>query len=559
MSRTERLQQLADNTWDVVVIGAGINGAVAAAALAARGVRVALLDRGDFGGETSSNSSCLVWGGIKYLESGDWRLVADLCQSRNRLLQCFPSSVREIRFLATLPKGFRKPAWMFYSGAWLYWLMGFGKTRRPEWLSASQRAEREPLFASSGAEPQQAVEYSDAWLVDNDSRFTFGFVRSAVQSGALAINYVEAQGSEPDTSLTAPVTGWVTHVCDQRSGATALVRSRFIINAAGPWLDDFNRRSGLHSGFVHRFSRGIHLLVPRISSVERVLAFFASDGRLFFAIPMGKRTCIGTTDVEVDSPTAVVSADERQFVLDNINRLLALTRPLVAADVISERCGVRPLVVPADSDISSTNASMTDWQHLSRRHQLVNGDGWLGIYGGKLTDCLNVGEEVCAALKQQGLALGDERAGWLGEAGPEQRDDFMAAAWATGLNEHTRPDALEPLSERLWRRYGPAAADILHWGVQDPDLWLPVLRNDDLLRAEVMLAARDEMIETLEDFLRRRTMIALTIPCEQLCNDPGLAEIARLLFGAQASERLEEFFQTRQHRIQQPAGTTPAS
>lgn len=532
MSRTERLQALSSQTFDVLVLGGGINGAVAAAALAARGLQVALVERDDFGSATSANSSCLVWGGIKYLESGEWHLVRELCQSRNRLMHCFPHAIREIRFLASVPAVFRKPAWMLYAGAWLYWLMGDGVTRIPRLWSARALQQADPLLRQGQV---AGVEYSDAWLVDSDSRFTFGFIRSAADSGAVTLNYCEALDSHKTPQ------GWQTRVHDRRGGGEQAVHSRFLINACGPWLDNYRQQSGLPSDYRHRFSRGIHLLVPRLSAVERVLAFFASDGRLFFAIPMGSCTCIGTTDIEVDSPDSRVTAAERQFVLDNINRHLALEKPLTPDDVISERSGVRPLVVAAQH--ASAGLSNTEWQTLSRRHQLYSGDGWLAIYGGKLTDCLNVGDEVCVELQRQGLVMGAERPGWLGEPPALEYEVFCRAADDAGLNRAGRAGS-EPLSQRLWRRYGRRAMEILAWGQADPRWWQPLLEGDDLLRAEVRLAARDEMVETLEDFLRRRTLLALTHGRAALLADPGLPVLARLLFGAAADQRLQEYRNT---------------
>jgi glycerol-3-phosphate dehydrogenase len=543
VSRRSDVQRLPEQVFDVLILGAGINGAVAAAALAARGARVALIDRGDFGGETSANSSCLVWGGIKYLESGELRLVADLCASRNRLIRSFPSSVREIRFLTSVQKGFRKPAWVVYSGALLYWLMGRCFTRYPQYLGRQQLLQREPLIQAQTL--AAGFEYSDAWLVDNDSRFTFNFVQSAKRQGAVTLNYVAALGSRYEQGL------WLTDVQDRRSGDCTQIRSRFLINACGPWLDHVNQVSDLDSAHHHLFSRGIHLLVPRITAAERVLAFFASDGRLFFVIPMGQQTCIGTTDTPVAEPQTQVCDADRDFVLANINQLLQLPKPLTRDDIIAERCGVRPLVVATSTSTSTSTSTRAadgtgvgdigDWLKLSRQHIIDVQNARLSIYGGKLTDCLNVGEEVCEHLQQQGLILQATPADWYGEAPEVERKRFMTAAEATGLDRHSRDGATEPLSQRLWRRYGPRAHWILQQGVDNPRMWQPVLQDDDLLYAEVLLAAEDEMIETLDDFLRRRTLIAMTHRREDLLADPGLSVVAALLFGENAEQQLAEY------------------
>ena len=135
--RQSNINKFSHGVYDVLIVGGGINGAVSAAALAAKGAKVALIDRHDFAGETSSNSSNLAWGGIKYLESFEFGLVNKLCKSRNHLMRHYPSTVKEIRFLTSIQQGFRLPAWLIYLGTLLYWLMGRFATRRPRYFSAT--------------------------------------------------------------------------------------------------------------------------------------------------------------------------------------------------------------------------------------------------------------------------------------------------------------------------------------------------------------------------------------------------------------------------------------
>ena len=188
--RDAHLSALRDRHFDVLVVGGGINGAVSAAALSHRGAKVALIDAGDFAGQTSQHSSNLAWGGIKYLESYDFALVWDLCKSRNELIRSFPSTVQEIRFLATIPKGFRRHPLLVWAGAWLYWLFARGFTKTPTYLSPARAKAREPMVDVAGR--AAAVEYSDAYLHDNDARFVFNFVGSAQQAGCVVANYVRS-------------------------------------------------------------------------------------------------------------------------------------------------------------------------------------------------------------------------------------------------------------------------------------------------------------------------------------------------------------------------------
>ncbi|MCP4209847.1 MAG: FAD-dependent oxidoreductase, partial [Halieaceae bacterium] len=289
--RDSNVRKLAQKPFDVLVLGGGINGAVAAASLAGRGVRVALIDSGDFAGGVSSNSSNLAWGGIKYLESLEFLLVNKLCKSRNRLMRAYPSTVKEIRFLTTVQRGFRFPPFFIYLGSLLYWVMGRFATRAPRFISARAIESAEPVINTSTA--AGGLEYSDCYLYDNDARFVFNFVRKSLNFGCIAANYVKALSS------TRQGDEWLTQIRDEVSGEISEIRSRALINACGPWADTENTLTGQATAHHHLFSKGVHLIVDQITDNKRVLTFFASDGRMFFLIPMGPKTCIGTTDAQV--------------------------------------------------------------------------------------------------------------------------------------------------------------------------------------------------------------------------------------------------------------------
>ncbi|MDO6681384.1 MULTISPECIES: glycerol-3-phosphate dehydrogenase/oxidase [unclassified Oceanobacter] len=540
--RQDTLKQLDGECFDVLIVGGGINGAVSAAALASHGARVALIDAHDVGSATSANSSNLVWGGIKYLESGEVALVNELCRSRNRLMQRFPSRIREIRFLTTVPKGFRKPAWMVYLGALLYWGFGRGVTLKPEYLSRRRLQQRQPLINTDIA--QGGLEYSDAWLVDNDARLTFDFIRTAVRQGAVVANYTASAGSQKVGDE------WHTWAVDQYRGEKTRVRSRVLLNATGPWVDDYNQHSQQSMNHHHVYSKGIHLIVPRLVEEDRVLAFFASDGRLFFMIPMGNKTCLGTTDTRVKRPEAVVTDSDRQFVLDNVNQRLNLPQPLTIADVISERCGVRPLVVvgpaPDSPESQQDDRGDNDWLNLSRKHAIDHSadPSYLSIFGGKLTDCINVGEEIHERLCALGISLQPLSDRWFGEPDERRREGFWHQATAQGLDQHWCEHGRETLPQRWWRRYGTDAFELLVDVADHPEWLQPMLDGDDVREAEVRLAARLEMVTRLEDFLRRRTMLELTLGKAALAQSPALARISQLLFGSDGERQLENYLAT---------------
>ena len=526
--RDSNLEKLREEDFDVLILGGGINGAVSAASLAGRGVRVALIDREDFASGVSSNSSNLAWGGIKYLESHDYLLVNKLCKSRNELMRAYPSTVKEIRFFTTIQRGFRFWSFFVFLGSVLYWLMGRCVTRPPRYLTARSIEKAEPEINTEKA--AGGLEYSDCYLYDNDARFVFNFIRRSLSYGCIAANYVSADSS------TFADGRWTTQATDQQTGERFTIRSKVLINAAGPYADAVNTEAEIETEYRHLFSKGIHLIVDRITDNQRVLTFFASDGRLFFLIPMGPKTCIGTTDTQVDAPDVEVTNEDRDFVLSNCNALLDLERPLTRDDIIAERVGVRPLAVAGEGGVA-------DWVQLSRKHVLEVDDAkrHMSIFGGKLTDCLNVGDEVAEQVAALGVEVPEPGNHWYGEPGKDLRDEFMIQARRMKLDDMTDPSSSEPLSERFWRRYGESAFGLLERIREDESQVELLIENAEYTRGEIELAARREMIVRLEDFMRRRSKIEQVVRNRDIAAAPGLREACELLFGEQAEQRLQEY------------------
>jgi len=530
--RESNIDKLPQREFEVLIIGGGINGAVSAAALSGKGARVALIDQRDFAGFTSQQSSNLAWGGIKYLENGDYVLVRKLCLSRNHLICSYPSRVKEIRFFATIDQGFRFSPFFLWLGTWAYWVFGNGFTRIPRFLTKAGIEREEPIVETGAA--AGGFEYSDAYLHDNDSRFVFQFVRSAMDRGCIAANYVESLGARRENGR------WITRARDTESGRRFEIRSKLLINAAGPFADAHNRLTGVQTEHRHLFSKGVHLIVPQVTPNRRILTFFADDGRLFFAIPMGIRTCIGTTDQHVENPDTAVTDADRDFVLDNINKRLQREPPLTRADIIAERCGVRPLAVRDRGDAGGSR----DWVQLSRKHQIdvAQAEGHLSIFGGKLTDCVNVGNEVARHVADLGVALPHPDYRWYGEPHRSVYEEYMHQARLMDLDSYTSPDSIELLSSRLWRRYDQQAFELLAQIREDPRQAEVLIKGTDYLRCEIQLAKRQEMIVRLEDFLRRRSKIALVVRRRDIQHADGLMEACKILFGDQAQARYEEYF-----------------
>jgi glycerol-3-phosphate dehydrogenase len=530
------LDRLRDGTFDVFVVGGGINGAVSSASLAGRGAQVALVDRGDFGSFTSQESSNLVWGGFKYLENYELLLVRKLCRSRNRLMKAYPDNVVELSFLAALDDSSPYAPWFSALGATAYWAIGGLRTRHPRLLSAEAIRAEEPVIDTSSV--RGGIEYRDCLLRDNDARFVFSFVRSAVEAGATVANYVELVHAERADGR------WVLDLRDLETGAELRSTARLLVNAAGPFVDGLDDELGVRSRHRIVYSKGIHLVVPRLTTTEheRVLAFFDDTQRLFYVLPMGNRSMIGTTDTRVDEPFTRVEPEDRDFLLEQINKRLDLPSPLTSADVVAERCGVRPLVVSGRGG----DQRSADWTSLSRKHEIEvdRRRGVITVFGGKLTDCLNVGEEVAESVESLGLPLEPDQHNWFGEPSHDARAEFYRQARLMHLDDlRDRPD-VEPLTDRLWRRYGRRAFAMLEAIRADPSMGEDILGGTDYLRVELHLAASTEMVTRLEDFMRRRSKIEQVVRDEDV--DPeGLAEVSRILFAEHAEEKLEEYLSSR--------------
>ncbi len=319
----------------------------------------------------------------------------------------------------------------------------------PRLFDAERVKAEEPVIDTTTA--VGGIQYQDAYLIDNDSRFVFSFVRSAIEAGAAAANYVEL------VSARRVGDRWVAELRDVDSGATFTTAARAIVNAAGPFVDELNSEWGLHSEHRIVYSKGIHLVVPRLTTTrhDRVLAFFDDTRRLFYVIPMGRRSVIGTTDTRVDTPFTAVDADDRRFLLDQINARLDLAQPLTVGDIIAERSGVRPLVVKR----GGSDHAGTDWTSLSRKHEIERDDDRcvVTVFGGKLTDCLNVGAEVAHEIEQLGVPLERDLHNWYGEPAGATRDRVLPA----GEVDEARSIAFETRHRTAVRSAcGDATADV---------------------------------------------------------------------------------------------------
>ena len=482
--------------FDVAIIGAGINGAVAAAALSAAGHKVLLIDKGDFASFTSQESSNLVWGGIKYLQGYEFWLVFKLCLARNKLMKHYPNQIRQIGFLASIGPTAPFGRLLGTFGTLFYWFIGLFGTKPPASYSAAQAKRLEPNLITG----RKAVKYYDAELPDNDSRFVFDFVRLAMSHGAVAKNYTELVGAQSTEN------GWSLDLASSEGQLS--VRAKVLVNAAGPFAKNVSELIGSSTKAGLVFSKGIHLVLNRkLTDNYQVLAFWDEQGRLFYVLPMGDRSMIGTTDTRVDDPETEVSVEDREFVLRQINAQLELETPISASEIVAERCGVRPLVVEAGSD-----GQVADWHQLSRKHILETdlNKKVVTILGGKLTDCLNVGEEVIAEVKK--LGLGPKKPGlWYGEGDQIRKAEFYGVVTALAPAEQA-----ERIADGIWRRHGETGFELVSDNLEE------LIPGLGITEAEIRHVANTELVRTREDLLRRRLPIAMSRSAQELSDNKRL-------------------------------------
>jgi glycerol-3-phosphate dehydrogenase len=490
LNRDQTLAALSEEI-DVIVVGGGINGAVSTAALAARGVNVVLAEANDFASMTSQESSNMIWGGIKYLQDYEFGLVWALCRSRNQLLSKYPNRVKQIPFFAIIGPTSPFNKTLGYIGSLLYWFFGRFKTNRPRQFQNSKISRLNNLINLKSV--KGAIQYNDAILLDNDARFVYEFIKTAAQQGAKVLNYFEI------TSATKTATGWQLSATDKLSGKSLELKAKVLINAAGPQAKIVTDKFKIPTNNEIVISKGVHLIVPRIETNEKVLAFFDDTGRLFYVLPMHDRTVIGTTDTPATSASVEVTPEDRNFLLAQANRCLNLPRPLTVTDIISERCGVRPLVVSKADHITEI-----DWVSLSRKHVVeLNPElKSISIFGGKLTDCINVGHEVVELVQQLGIRLSAEQT-WIGEPDPAIPDSLI-----TEISKY-HPSSAQEIATQLWRRHATAARLIVdRWKLNPLESEL-VFDGLYFTVGELLYIVESEHVITAADLLRRRTPIAL--------------------------------------------------
>jgi glycerol-3-phosphate dehydrogenase len=494
--RDDNLARLGAGTYDVLVIGGGVTGAGVALDAASRGLRTALVERDDFASGTSSKSSKLVHGGLRYLQNGDVRLVYEALRERQRLLRNAPHLVKVLPFLIPVFTGKggiipKQVARALGSAMWMYDLTGglrIGKVHRR--LKAPAARAHMPTLGDRLA---WAYLYYDAQT--DDARLTLTLARTAaLDHGATVVNHAGVTG------LLRGADGRVTGAVVDHGRGNVEARARAVVNATGVWADDVRALDeGTHPHTL-RPAKGIHVTVPwdKVRNDIAAVVPVPKDRRSVFVVPWpgtdgtvggpGSVTYIGTTDTDYDG-----DVDDPQCTAGDIDYLLAalnnsVTEPLSRDDVLATWAGLRPLV----SDAGSARTA-----DLSRRHRVsVSGAGMVTVTGGKLTTYREMAEDAVDAAVE---TMGEPRPG----GSRRSRTRSLRLRGADGWDRAREADL------HLAERYGGEASVIEAMVAADPVLGEPLVPGLPYRRAEAVYAVRYEMATTLDDVLSRRTRARL--------------------------------------------------
>jgi len=509
--RTAALAEVATEPVDLLVVGAGITGAGIARDAAKRGLRSALLDKGDFGSGTSSHSSRLIHGGLRYLEHGHLRLVFEASRERRILLRIAPHLVWARSFIVPVHRGARVPLWKLAAGLLLYDLLAsFRNVRSHEMLGKRALRRAEPGLRSGGL--RGGGRYYDAQC--DDVRLTLANVRDAHRHGAFVANYVRVDRLEIADGRVGGA-----HVTDLTTGAEHLIRARVVVNATGPWSDAFRGEDGDQPALC--LSKGAHVIVPRwrLGNNEALTLTSPIDGRVVFVVPLGDFSYIGTTETtdDIDPDRIHATGADVIYLLRSANAFFPEAR-LTPDDVQATWAGVRPLVRSGDVDRPGS---------VSREHRILESErGLLSIVGGKLTTYRAMAVEVVDRVTRQLHRLDGRpvppkaRTAEDPLPGGESRDlDVLIGA--------TTDDGIpRVIAEYLVRCYGSETPAVVRVAKSDPRLAEPVVSGLPVIWAQFLHAIRREMALTLGDLLIRRTSLFYEAP------DHGLevaSEVAALV------------------------------
>ncbi|BCJ26305.1 FAD-dependent oxidoreductase [Actinocatenispora sera] len=520
--RTTDLARMRDETFDVLIIGGGVTGAGAALDAASRGLSVALVEARDYASGTSSRSSKLIHGGLRYLEQLEFPLVHEALRERGLLLtRLAPHLVRPVPFLVPLTKWYERP--YYGAGVALYDAMsaasGYG--RGLPWHRHLSRRGAHRLFPGLAEDTLRgAIRYFDGQV--DDARYVLTLARSAASYGAAIATSTRVVGIIRDAR---EVTG--VRVRDMESRAEFDVRARTVIAATGVWSDDISEMihgstdpiaSGNTPGLRVRASKGIHLLVPRSVISGDVGLILRTEKSVLFVIPWGGHWIIGTTDTDwnLDRAHPAASSVDIDYLLEHVNRVLE--RPIHHSDIEGVYAGLRPLLA-GESEMSSK---------LSREHAVVEPMlGLMLVAGGKYTTYRVMARDVIDVAARRLPGTPPSRT----DQAPLAGADGFHAAWAHRAAIAARHGVTVGVVEHLLERYGALALEILALVDGDPELGRPLPGAPEYLAAEIHYAALAEGALHLDDVLTRRTRISIETPHRGTETAPAAAALMGAVLG----------------------------
>lgn len=504
-----------ENVFDLIVIGAGINGAGIARDAAARGLRVALVEKEDIGSGTSSWSGRLIHGGLRYLEQGDVALVRESLRERERLFRLAPHLVKPVPLMIPFYRHNRRSRWVIRAGMLTYDILSFDKTTHShKVLSRKETLDRFPGMDPDGLEG--CAIFMDGQVVWSE-RLCVEVALAAHADGARIFTharvdgFLEAGGSVGGVLFTDVLTG-------ERHALSAGI----VVNAAGPWVDMVLEGS---SGGAERHiggAKGSHLVVDPFPGAPRDVVYYESraDGRLVLVIPWGERYLIGTTDKRYpgDPDTARADAAEVEYLLGEVNQLIP-SAGLTEDDILYTYSGVRPLPFVPDKSEWKVPRSHVLYDHAPQCR------GLLSVIGGKLTTYRSLAEEAVDEIYRQ-LARKVPRCTTSRTLFPGAR----VGDWDAFRKGLERSGAASPVTvRRLVGTYGARAADILALAHEYPDLAEIFDPETGAIGAELVFTYRNEFCRTLTDALIRRVMVGLNSTCGRSALDRAADILARHL------------------------------
>ena len=520
---------MAHEAVDLLVIGGGITGAAIARDAALRGFRTALVEKGDFGSGTSSVSSRLIHGGLRYLEQYDLHLVLEASRERRVLLRIARHLVHPLPFLFPVYRGARVPAWKLRCGLWLYDLLAaFRNVRLHRWLGRQATLRLEPGLRERDL--RAAGLYYDAQT--DDARLVLATMRSAAQAGALVASYAEAVSLLKPDGLVRGAT-----VRDLLGEETRVVRALVVVNACGPWVDAVRRLDAPDADPLLRLTKGAHVAVPRqrLGNTHAVTLTSPIDGRVMFVLPWADsdQSYIGTTDTDEDvSPDEVrATAEDVIYLLRSANAFFPQAR-LSPNDVVATWAGLRALLRP-DGNLAPSQ--------VSREHRITeSASGLLTIAGGKLTTHRAMAQELVDRVAVRLRALdGRPRAPRppthrLPLPGGETADleGLIKAAVERGASDAT--------ARHLVGTYGSEAAAVLNLVDKDRALGGRIVAGRPELWAEVVHAVEREMAVRLSDVLVRRLHLFYKTRDQAVPASSAVADRLAAALGWDGARRAEE-------------------